>query len=240
MAPRYPNQSLREWNQRMKYIKASLMLLSLLTLITLSATSCYHIEEPTPDTGSTSTVLSVTQTSSMPGKDRPTVKKVERIGAQYKMSTLSSPIQTNSLNDSGTALTDALSPLVDLTLLPVKFPADLTTVTSIMKMKAQTAWCKYSYNNPKEKRAVVFQVTNIDRFDNVDMDYIKSLKVSKLDRINVYLFSFYYPNGDIQAYVAYYEHNTSRYLLESFNLSQEEFMQTLSSSINQLDHKASD
>ena len=160
------------------------------------------------------------------------IQQVESIDDSIKISILEKEILTNKLFEgkkytpftSEQKLPDGIS--------PIGFPRDiLSSNLSYTKTDNEHYLYNFKYANPDEKRYVFFQTTSAEDFKDVDDEFIMSLEQSTINGTTVYIFSYPSSNFDADCFCAYYGKLGYRCILESVNLTQEEFLEILSSSV---------
>lgn len=160
------------------------------------------------------------------------IKDIKNINDTIKISYFNEEISTNRFDegDEYNILESTKNPPNGI--VPIGLPNDILSSNSSYKMlDDEHYWYKFRYANSKEKRYVFFQTTDYSDFKNVDDTFIMALEESTINGETVYIAS--YPNTDFDAecFLAYYGRFGYRCLLESVNLTQDEFIKILSSTI---------
>ncbi len=160
------------------------------------------------------------------------IKEVKDIGNNIKISYFNKEISTNRFDEGKKYSVLNSEKSLPNGITPVGFPNDILSGNSFYKkIDNNHYWYNFRYANSKDKRYVFFQTTDFNDFKNIDDAFIMKLEKSVINSETVYIAS--YPNTDFEAecYLAYYGRFGYRCLLESVNLSQDEFLKILSSTI---------
>lgn len=160
------------------------------------------------------------------------IKDIKNINDSIKISYFNEEISTNRFDEGDEYNILESTKNLPNGIVPIGFPNDiLSSNSSYKKIDDDHYWYNFRYANSKEKRYVFFQATDFSDFKNVDDAFIMTLEESTINNETVYIAS--YPNTDFDAecYLAYYGRFGYRCLLESVNLTQEEFIKILSSTI---------
>lgn len=160
------------------------------------------------------------------------IKEIRNISDTIKISCFNKEISTNRFDEGDEYNILESTKNLPNGIVPIGFPNDiLSSNSSYKKIDDNHYWYNFRYANSKEKRYVFFQATDFSDFKNVDDAFIMTLEESTINNETVYIAS--YPNTDFDAecYLAYYGRFGYRCLLESVNLTQDEFIKILSSTI---------
>lgn len=158
--------------------------------------------------------------------------EIKNISDNVKISYFDEKISTNRNADGSDYDAKQAINILPVGIAPVGFPNDiLSSDLKYSYLADDHYWYNFRYANPKAKRYVFFQATNANDFIGIDDVFIMSLEKSFINENTVYIAS--YPNDDFDAecFLAYYGKFGYRCIIESINLSQEEFINLLISSL---------
>lgn len=216
-------------------MKKILILISIAFLIILAGCSVKNNETMNDDilaetTEHTTLSAPINQEGDLTEKQD--IKEIKNISDTIKISCFDKEISTNRFDEGEEYDIMESAKNLPVGIAPTGFPKDiLSSNSSYKKIDNDHYWYNFRYANSKEKRYIFFQATDFSDFKNVDDAFIMSLEKSTINNETVYIAS--YPNTDFHAecYLAYYGRFGYRCLLESVNLTQDEFIKILSSSI---------
>ncbi len=216
-------------------MKKVLIIIGIVFLVILSGCSSENnktIEDDILNETSEHTTLSAPINQEKDFIESQDIKEVKDIGNNIKISYFNKEISTNRFDEGKKYSVLNSEKSLPNGIAPIGFPNDILSGNSFYKkIDNNHYWYNFRYANSKDKRYVFFQATNFNDFKNVDDAFIMKLEKSVINGETVYIAS--YPNTDFEAecYLAYYGRFGYRCLLESVNLSQDEFLKILSSTI---------
>lgn len=211
-------------------MKIKFLLISIIMVIFLTGCSASEskINDDIFNQTTEATTLAAAQNQTGDPVENQEILQVESVDDNINISILEKEISTNKLFEgkeytpftSEQKLPDGIS--------PIGFPMDiLSSNLSYIKTDTEHFLYNFKYANPDEKRYIFFQATNDDDFKDVDDEFIMSLEQSTINDITVYISSYPNSNFDSDCFCAYYGKLGYRCILESVNLTQEEFLNIL-------------
>lgn len=182
----------------------------------------------------------VEQTTLSPAKNQKeditenqSANEIKNINENIKITYFDKELSTNKFTNGDEYNVQNCTKVLPNGISPIGMPSDLLSSNlSYKKIDNEHYWYNFHYANLEKKRYVFFQATDYEDFKNVDDAFLMSLQESKINENTVYIAS--YPNSKTggDCYLAYYGKLGYRCILECLNLTLDEFINLISSSIN--------